>query len=256
MSLLQSALVNLISSKCYDKYFLDHDFMDVDCFKIFLSKALGYSIILGSLLVKVPQIVKILTNKSAEGINIFGVLLEITAITINLSYSFVSGFPFSAWGDCSFLAIQTAIIASLVLYHTGPIVRVILFLVAYVAASVLLMGGTTPLHVLWSLQSFNIPILIAGKLSQAVTNYRSGSTGQLSAVTCFMLFFGSMARIFTSVQETGDAMLIFTYCVSTVSNGVIVAQLLWYWNAADGKKRPTSVKAKAKAAKAKAKKAD
>lgn len=256
MSLIQDAIDGIIGPKCFETYFVDRDFFDVDCFKTLLSKSLGYAIILGSILVKVPQIAKILTNKSADGINILAVLLEITAITINLSYSFVSEFPFSAWGDSSFLAIQTAIIASLVLYYTGSTGRVILFLSAYLAIAFLLMGGTTPRHVLWSLQSLNIPILIAGKLSQAITNYKNGSTGQLSAVTCFMLFFGSMARIFTSVQETGDAMLIFTYIVSTLSNGVIVAQLLWYWQSADTKKRPTTVKAKVKAAKAKAKKAD
>ena len=65
---------------------------------------------------------------------------------------------------------------------------------------------------------------------QVVTNYKNGSTGQLSAITCFLLFGGSIARIFTSLVETGDFIIIVTYCVSTVANGAIVAQLLWYWN--------------------------
>ena len=58
----------------------------------------------------------------------------------------------------------------------------------------------------------------------------NGSTGQLSAVTVFMLFFGSLARIFTSIQETGDTTMIIMYCCSTFANAVIVAQLLYYWN--------------------------
>lgn len=48
-------------------------------------------IVAGSLFVKVPQILKILSNKSGAGINIFSVFLELTAITLNLSYSFVKG---------------------------------------------------------------------------------------------------------------------------------------------------------------------
>lgn len=47
-----------------------------------------------SFLVKVPQIVKILKNKSGEGINVFSVLLDLFAITAMLSYSFMRGFPF------------------------------------------------------------------------------------------------------------------------------------------------------------------
>lgn len=224
---------------------------------------MGYGIILGSILVKLPQIIKILSNKSAQGINIIGVLLEITAITISLSYSFVNGFPFSSWGDVCFLAVQTATIACLVLFYSGAILQVALFIVVYASVCYVLMGGLASIQILSLLVQLNIPILIAGKLSQAWTNYKNGSTGQLSAITCFMLFFGSMARIFTSVQETGDSLMILTYVVSTLSNGVIVAQLLWYWNAVtDVKKRPAgaaaaAAKAKAtKANKAKSKKAD
>ncbi|MGH0156212.1 UNVERIFIED_CONTAM: hypothetical protein FKN15_030795 [Acipenser sinensis] len=50
---------------------------------------------------------------------------------------------------------------------------------------------------------------------------------------------GSLARIFTSVQETGDPLMALTYVVSSCCNGIIAAQLLYYWNArpADEKKR-------------------
>lgn len=239
-------------------------FISVDCFKGLLSKSLGYGIIAGSVLVKVPQILKILSNRSAAGINILAVLLDIFAITLNLSYSFVRGFPFSTWGDSSFLAVQTVAIAALVLHYNSTITNVILFIVSYLAICYVLMGGPTPVDILWSLQALTIPILIAGKMSQAFTNYSNGSTGQLSAITCFMLFFGSLARIFTSIQETGDTIIIFTYCVSTVTNGVIVLQLLYYWNAGIGGKKVAAksiaaTKASTKAAtkaKAKAKKAD
>lgn len=65
---------------------------------------------------------------------------------------------------------------------------------------------------------------------QAYANYSNGSTGQLSAVTAFMLFFGSLARIFTSMQETGDSSMIIMYACSTSANAVIIVQLLYYWN--------------------------
>lgn len=181
-------------------------------------------------MVKIPQIMKILANKSAAGINFISVLLDLFAITCHMSYSYVRGFPFSAWGDGTFLAIQTAVIAALVLYYGGSPAKAGLFLTVYVAICYVLMGGLTPVEYLWSAQGFNVPILLVGKLTQAFTNYKNGSTGQLSAATCFMLFFGSMARIFTSIQETGDTMMIITYCVSTSANAVIISQLLYYWN--------------------------
>lgn len=255
-ALFRTLALQLISEKCYETYFYENNFFDVDCFKGLLSKVLGYGIVAGSLFVKVPQIMKILSNRSGAGINIFSVFLELTAITLNLSYNFVKGFPFSSWGDVSFLAVQTAVIAALVLHYNGSLLSVVAFLLSYIVAAYVLMSGLTTVDMLWSLQVLNIPILIAGKMSQAFTNYLNKNTGQLSAVTCFMLFFGSTARVFTSIQETGDTLIIVTYVLSTLSNGVIVAQLLYYWNSDGGGKNTASKSKQTKTTKTKAKKAD
>ena len=66
---------------------------------------------------------------------------------------------------------------------------------------------------------------------QALTNFRNQSTGQLSLVTYFLLFAGSVARIFTSIQETGDNTVIATYVTSTVCNMVILGQIVYYGGA-------------------------
>jgi len=65
---------------------------------------------------------------------------------------------------------------------------------------------------------------------QIFANYRNGSTGQLSAVTVMLLFVGALARIFTSIQETGDATVIATYVVSFVVNAMLLSQVVYYWN--------------------------
>lgn len=201
------------------------------CGKALISKGLGMGIIAGSIMVKVPQIMKILANKSGEGINLYSVVLDLIAITFHLSYSFVKGFPFSAWGDSTFVALQTVAIAALVLFYGGSPSKSVGFIAGYATLIFVLTSGITPLKVLSIFQAFNIPILLVGKLSQAYTNLKNGSTGQLSAATCFMLFAGSLARIFTSIQETGDKMMVITFIASTFANGVIVSQLIYYWNA-------------------------
>ncbi|XP_032689408.1 mannose-P-dolichol utilization defect 1 protein homolog isoform X2 [Odontomachus brunneus] len=202
----------------------------VGCFKATLSKVLGMGIIGGSLLVKIPQIVKILRNKSGEGINIFSVLLDLFAITTMVSYSFINGFPFSAWGDGVFLGLQTLAIAVLVMHYNGETAKAIASLFAYVAVVFAANSGATPIYILLACQAINIPIVLISKLMQAWTNYSNGNTGQLSAATIFMLFFGSLARIFTSIQETNDATMITMYVCSTLANGIIVVQLFYYWN--------------------------
>lgn len=249
--LMRSGALYLMSEKCYDNYFLEHNFLDIPCFKALLSKGLGLAIIAGSVLVKVPQVLKILNSKSGEGINIVGVVLDLLAISFHLSYNFMHGYPFSAWGDSTFLAIQTVAIAVLVLFFNGRKAQSGLFLLGYGLLMYALNSGLTPMSVLFTIQSCNIPILLVGKLSQAYTNYQAGSTGQLSAATVIMMFAGSLARIFTSIQETGDTMIILTFIASTFANSVILGQLIYYWD------KPAGIKAKdSKTKKPKSKKDD
>jgi len=231
MDYIEKAASFLIPAECIEEYFVKYNFLSVPCFKITLSKCLSYGIILGSLLVKLPQIIKIYTNKSGAGINLFSVMLDLLAITIYTSYSFVKGFAFSSWGDSAFLAVQTLLVGLLVLIYGNKTTHAIAFGALYGLMCYIFMGGFTPVSFLWTLQGMNIPILLTGKLAQAWTNYKNGNTGQLSAATIIMLFAGSCARIFTSIQETGDSMIIITYLASTFANGVVLFQLLYYWNA-------------------------
>lgn len=44
--------------------------------------------------VKVPQILKIIQDENAEGINLLGVILDLFVITSSFAYAFVKDFPF------------------------------------------------------------------------------------------------------------------------------------------------------------------
>lgn len=175
-------------------------------------------------------------SKSGEGISLASVTLDLLAITVSQSYSYVNAFPFSSWGDTVSLGIQTVIIGCLVLFYKGEQAKSLVYLVTYVVVCYIMMGGIMPIKVLWLMQSGIILLIIFSKVIQIYENYQSGSTGQLSAITLIMLFLGALARIFTSIQETGDSIIILTYIVSTTANGLLVVQLLYYWNV-DTKKK-------------------
>jgi mannose-P-dolichol utilization defect protein 1 len=56
---------------CYNG-FMEGKVLDIpDCLKFTISKALGYAIIGGSAILKLPQIIKILKNGSVHGISKF-----------------------------------------------------------------------------------------------------------------------------------------------------------------------------------------
>lgn len=72
---------------------------------------------------------------------------------------------------------------------------------------------------------------VTGKLLQAYRNWQNGHTGQLSALTCWLLSLGCVARVFTTLQETGDQLVLFTFLGAALANFVLVAQVHYYWQA-------------------------
>lgn len=41
---------------------------------------------------------------------------------------------------------------------------------------------------------------------------------------------GSLARIFTSIQETNDSLIILNFVASSFVNIILTLQILYYWN--------------------------
>ncbi|CAL1590389.1 unnamed protein product [Knipowitschia caucasica] len=232
-------LTYLMPESCYDEFFLNFNFLHVPCLKVVISKGLGIGIILGSVLVKLPQILKLVGASSAEGLSLKSVLLELVAITGTMAYSIINQFPFSAWGEALFLMLQTLIIAFLILHYNQRSSTGVLLVLLYGVVLAVLLSPITPPSLITTLQASNMPAVVIGRLIQAVTNFQNGHTGQLSAVSAFLLFSGSLARIFTSMQETGDSLMAVTYMVSSLCNGILVLQLLYYWNT----QPPTKTKA-------------
>uniref|UniRef100_A0A0A9WN30 Mannose-P-dolichol utilization defect 1 protein homolog n=1 Tax=Lygus hesperus TaxID=30085 RepID=A0A0A9WN30_LYGHE len=225
---IKQAMLMLMSDKCYETFFYKLNFLDIFCLKALISKCLGLALVAGSTMVKVPQITKIWGNQSAEGMSFVSCLTDLYAVTTYTCYSFVRGFPFSAYGDGFFVGVQTFIITVLVLFFNTSSSPASLFSLAYLIIVYILTGGLTPINTLWALQAISVPIMFFGRLMQAYTNYQNKGTGQLSAATCSMLLFGSTARVFTSIQETGDFIVILTYTLATIGNAIIVSQFILY----------------------------
>ena len=113
----ESTMTSLLNPHCYQEIFVKQHFFDMGCNKILLSKVLGYAILIGSLLVKFPQIVKIKWNKSGVGVSVLAESIMLAAIFGSMAYGYTSEFPLSAYGDSFFLFIQTILVILLVLYY-------------------------------------------------------------------------------------------------------------------------------------------
>lgn len=77
-----------------------------ECLKLAVSKVLGVGIIAGGAVVKVPQIVSVVSAKSARGLSLSSYLLDTAATAITVAYNVRSGFPLSTYGEMIFLLAQ------------------------------------------------------------------------------------------------------------------------------------------------------
>ncbi len=61
---------------CFNK-FISYDFSDMECVKFTISKGIGFAIVAGSSILKLPQIIKILSGKSVAGLAAISYYIEV-----------------------------------------------------------------------------------------------------------------------------------------------------------------------------------
>ncbi|KAH7101284.1 mannose-P-dolichol utilization defect 1 protein, partial [Auriculariales sp. MPI-PUGE-AT-0066] len=237
----------LIGQTCYHSLVERLDLGDVDCLKFAFSKALGLGIVIGGSIVKVPQVLLIISANSARGLSLTAYVLETLSYAISLAYSYRNGFPFSTYGENLFLTIQNVLITILIVHHLPTAARTSVAtpsprspapkpgnpvgIALILACSA---GFAYALTVISSanlalLQMLTLPLGLFSKVPQIAQNYSAQSTGQLSAFAVFAQVAGCAARIFTTATEVGDPLLQAGFVMALVLNIILAAQLYTYW---------------------------
>lgn len=224
---------SLLGGYCYKTLVLDIDlFSSPDCLKLAISKGLGIGIIGASAVVKVPQLLKLINSKSAAGVSFLSYLLESSAYIISLSYNIRHGFPFSTYGETALILVQNIAIASLVLNYSGKKAGIAAWIGGLAAAGgVLFREDIVDVKTLSWLQAGAGVLGVASKLPQIFTVWQQGGTGQLSAFAVINYLLGSLSRIFTTLQEVPDPLILYGFIAGFILNAVLAFQVIWYWNA-------------------------
>ncbi|GAB0134038.1 hypothetical protein EsDP_00002424 [Epichloe bromicola] len=243
--------VSIIGEKCYKALLLDVDTEDTECIKYAVSKGLGIGIIAASSIVKVPQILKLVNSRSAEGVSFLSYLLETSAYLITLAYNVRNGFPFSTFGETALILGQNVIISVLVLNYSGRAGTAAVLIAALAGSlAVLFAENVLDRKALSYLQAGAGLLGVASKLPQIVAIYQQGGTGQLSAFAVFNYLAGSLSRIFTTLQEVDDELILYGFISGFLLNAILALQMIYYWNApspkAQGKRKIPAAPTEAK----------
>ncbi|KDN52950.1 mannose-P-dolichol utilization defect 1 protein [Tilletiaria anomala UBC 951] len=243
------AVLGQVIPECYTKLVYNIDLSSKYCLHLALSKSLGLGIVVFGSIMKVPQILKIVNSRSARGISLSMYILEVLAYTISLAYAYRRQIPFSTYGENASLTVQNMVITLLIIAYS-PVKslpassasatksrRSAALLIAATLMALLSLFLFTPslcsISLLSLLQAMTIPISLMSKVPQILELHRRKAPGQLSSIVVFAQLLGTVARVFTTLTETDDALLFWGFALATVFNAVIAVQLVMYWNGND-----------------------
>jgi mannose-P-dolichol utilization defect protein 1 len=191
---VHDAVISLIGAPCHGALLLDLDVTkDPACTTLAISKALGIAIVGASAIVKVPQILKLISSRSSAGVSFISYALETASLLITLSDGVRNQFPFSTYGETALIAVQDIAVGVLVLQFAGRTAAAATF-VAVVAASIyaLLFDQTlVDAQTMAYLQAGAGALGVASKAPQIYTIWREGGTGQLSAFAVGLCSYSS-----------------------------------------------------------------
>jgi mannose-P-dolichol utilization defect 1 len=230
---LSNSVRSLLGTPCHTALLLNLDITShPECLSLAISKALGIAIITTASIVKVPQILKLVQSQSAAGLSFTSYVLETASFLITLAYNARSGWPFSTYGETALILAQDVVIAGLVLHFTGRDGVAGAFVAGVAAAIYALLVSDTLVdaRLMGYLQAGAGVLSVASKLPQILTVYRQGGTGQLSAFAVFNYLAGSLSRIFTTLQEVDDRLILYGFVAGFVLNAVLAGQMVYYWN--------------------------
>eukprot|EP01134_Creolimax_fragrantissima_P005052 CFRG5052T1 len=234
MTAKAQAVVNFfLSEECQRTLLVDNDFLHAVCLKQLVNKGLSVGIIAGSFLLKVPQMLKIYGNHSAEGISLFAIFLELVNYTVTVVHNIRHENPLVAWAETLNLTFQNYILLLMVMvYGKGNF-----------ALGVLLLGILGAMHyVMADIEMFTdeylniafnagLSLVVASRGIQIMAIFRAGHANNISFPTIFLQFAGSVARVFTTMQEMpDDTQMLASFALASAFNGFIVLQVIYYWN--------------------------
>ncbi|KAM3415784.1 Mannose-P-dolichol utilization defect 1 protein like [Cercospora zeina] len=235
---ITEAATQLLGASCYRSLIHDLTITDTVCLKLAISKALGIAIIAASSIVKIPQLIKLINSQSASGISFLSYLLETVSYLVTLVYNVRNQFPFSTYGETALIAVQNVAISILVLQYSGKGPAAAVFVAGLAAAGYALHNeSVVSLELLQYFQAGAGLLGVASKLPQIITIFQEGGTGQLSAFAIFNYLAGSLARIFTTLQEVDDKLILYGFLAGFSLNLVLALQMVYYWNGSSTKQK-------------------
>ncbi|KYO33007.1 solute carrier family 66 member 3 isoform X2 [Alligator mississippiensis] len=189
-----------------------------------LGLAHGSTLVLCALL-KLPQLRAVLAARSARGLSLHSLALELAGFLVFLRYQIYYGYPLLTYLEYPILVAQDVILLLCVLHYSGKMEHVLPYIAIFVGGWYLLTLQKWIIDLAMNLCTL---ISAASKLAQLRCLWQTRDSGQVSALTWSMSAFTCATRIFTTVMTTNDLMVLVRFVIMLVLNIWVTTTILRY----------------------------
>ena len=204
--------------------------------KSLLATALGYLIGLGSLLLYTPIAVRVVRQKSANGLALSTWWLKLGSYLCSDIFYITKNYPISTYIETLTITVEAGVVLFLVAYFQQSLfnVRFIGLASMFVLLSVYgLMAAPPEVVALGQLSS--VALNSGALLPQFMLNKRNQTKGDYSPVTAALASVGTAIRIYTTIAlNDSDPVLLGTFTVAFLLNSALLSQILYYGVVVEG----------------------
>nr|XP_033791586.1 solute carrier family 66 member 3 isoform X1 [Geotrypetes seraphini] len=185
----------------------------------------NWSTLLVCMVLKFPQIIAVMAAKSAQGVSLKSLLLELTGFLVFLRYQIYYNYPLETYLEYPILIAQDGILLLFVFYYTGSIKQALPYIAIYSAGWHLLAIQKWIMDLAMNLCTF---ISASSKFAQLQSLWQTKNSGQVSALTWGLASFTCVTRIFTTLMTTNDLIVLVRFIVMLILNIWVTITVLQY----------------------------
>ena len=232
LDLRNETLYYMICPKiCWEKMIGQGKLFDVDCLFFIAIKAAGVAFLCFAFLVKAPQIIIIIVDKSTTGIIESNIITDLLGAAITVLYLIYKKSALTVYGDSLMNFVTTCVLLLVFWFYSKDRKYVII-------KSVLIILGIASLYEcdigenIWNVLIMCVmPAVCIGRVQQIRQNYKSQSTGELSPYSLFLSGFGALGKLITLIVEIKEnKMYLVGFSFLTILNLSLFIQYLVYRN--------------------------
>lgn len=204
--------------------------------KSLLATALGYLIGFGSLLLYTPIAVRVVRQKSANGLALSTWWLKLGSYLCSDIFYITKNYPISTYIETLTITLEAAVVLFLVAYFQQSLFNVRFIGLASMFALLSVYGlMAAPPEVVAFGQVSSVVLNSGALLPQFMLNKRNQTKGDYSPVTAALASVGTAIRIYTTIAlNDSDPVLLGTFTAAFLLNSALLSQILYYGVVVEG----------------------